>query len=828
MLTNKTTSKNRMAKYAAVVLALVAVLVLCLASCSSAMPTGAEYVTGSATKTVYNQGEAFDCTGAQIKVTYDNGAVETKDVTKEMVGDAPLTLGMTSVSVTYSENGATVIVNIPVTVNDPYAVDKKAAVDKINANTDVLANTTDKGVNALVQEYTAKINAATDKAAIDNTAADFVEKLGEYLDAKADILAELAGVSLDALHNQYALRAEAARDVAADGIKAASTIDEANAILATYKTTVAKLLDEQKVFEGDGLGKDEDGNATIGGLINDKISVLREIKNYEELVMSYAIMLEMAYALDEITEANYDATSETYMTAQMDLEWWYEYVTLAESLDGVWARIESEIIEKLRTPIDDIADTLADGFTVFPVSYLLDENNENIDVTGDLLAWMEEQINLSTEKFGQTMTLWFIESYGRFAVDLSELFLVEWDVTTNEASIIGGEIKDRYDELNAKRDDAAKADGANAKIDAVLALLAATPVDADALETALAAAWAELNTWATANDTMAITDLADPVNTLVFEKLYDSIYSVELTSGKWTNTGDWSDDAFDKDYVVTYFIPKLDQLIAAQKSYEIIEITLAFEEIGKVLLSYTDTAIDKGAEIAKVEGMIEDFIGTYGEDEYEAQCTALNRDLTAETAAKRAEYTALEEAAKAANDAIVALKALRANASDVVLSDYAGEGLLLNAYNLYKAFADLNTDGTTKYTDVIEYSDATTVSGNETYLMAAMDTYVAKAYAEQKKVQTDVIINAAWTARLDANNEKFIPTDDTLFRTALRDKKDAEINNIIATYTYDDSTATNFNYDEVLAANVEAVKTAAEAVAAKVTNATFANGALVF
>ena len=824
MLTKKTTSKTRMAKYAAIVLALVAVLAFCLTSCGDAMPTGAEYVTGSATKTVYNQGESFDCTGAQIKVTYDNGAVETKDVTKEMVGDAPLTLGMTSVSVTYTEGGTTVIVNIPVTVNDPYAADKKAAIDAINANTDVTANTTDKGVNALVQEYTAKINAATDKAAIDNTAADFVEKLGEYLDAKADILAELAGVSLDALHNQYKLRAEAARDVAADSIKAASTIDEANALLATYKTTVAKLLDEQKVFEGD-INQD-DIQGTVGGLIKDKIGVQIEIKNYEELVAKYAVMLEMAYMLDEITEQNYEDTMEVYVSAQMDLEWWYEYVTLAESLDGVWAKIETEIIAKLRTPIDDIADKLDDGFTVFPISYLTNEAGEEIDETGDLLAWMEEKINLSTQKFGQTMTLWFIECYGRFEVDLSELFEVQWDAS-NVASITGGEIKVKYDDLNDKRDDAAKADGVNDKIDAVLALLAANPVDADALKLALEAAWTELNTWATDNGTMEITDLTDPVNTLVFEKLYDSIYYVELTNGKWTNNGAWTDDLFDKDYVVTYFIPKLDQLIAAQKSYEITEIVLAFEEIGKVLLSYTDTTVDKGEEIAKVEEMIEDFITTYGEDEYKAQCTTLNRDLTAETAAKRAEYKALQDAAKAANDAIVALKAVRANASDVVLSDYAGEGLLLNAYTLYKAFAALNTDDAgVAYTDVIEYSDATTVSGNQTYLIAAMDTYVEKAYAEQKKVQTDVIINAAWTARLNPEDDKFIPTDDTLFRTALRDKKDAEINNIIATYAYDASTATYFNYDEVLAANIAVVKAAAEEVATKVTAATFEGGVL--
>ena len=100
MLTKERTSKTRKLKYAAVALALLAVLVFCFASCGKATPTGIEYQSGTAAKVEYNQGETFDCTGAKIKVTYDNGAVETKDVTPEMVGNAPLTLGVESISVT--------------------------------------------------------------------------------------------------------------------------------------------------------------------------------------------------------------------------------------------------------------------------------------------------------------------------------------------------------------------------------------------------------------------------------------------------------------------------------------------------------------------------------------------------------------------------------------------------------------------------------------------------------------------------------------------------------------------------------------------------------
>ena len=84
---------------------------------------------------------------------------------------------------------------------------------------------------------------------------------------------------------------------------------------------------------------------------------------------------------------------------------------------------------------------------------------------------------------------------------------------------------------------------------------------------------------------------------------------------------------------VTVPLGQLDELVAAQKTMEIQEIVLAFNEIGKVLLSYTNADVDKGVEIAKVEELIAAFIETYGEDEYAAQCTTLNRDLTAETAA---------------------------------------------------------------------------------------------------------------------------------------------------------------------------------------------------
>ena len=101
-------------------------LLLCvtfgICSCESeknegtAVPVGAEYVADSAQKSSYTAGEVFDCTGAKIKVVYDNATEATKDVTAEMVSNQPLAVGTQQVMVTYAENGKAVVCYIPITV----------------------------------------------------------------------------------------------------------------------------------------------------------------------------------------------------------------------------------------------------------------------------------------------------------------------------------------------------------------------------------------------------------------------------------------------------------------------------------------------------------------------------------------------------------------------------------------------------------------------------------------------------------------------------------------------------------------------------------------
>ena len=93
MLTKEKTMSRKL-KYVALALALLSVLVFCFASCGEAVPVSVEYVTGTAKTVEYNDGDTFDCTGAKIKVTYDNGVViyvnytDTAVVTDEVTIDA--------------------------------------------------------------------------------------------------------------------------------------------------------------------------------------------------------------------------------------------------------------------------------------------------------------------------------------------------------------------------------------------------------------------------------------------------------------------------------------------------------------------------------------------------------------------------------------------------------------------------------------------------------------------------------------------------------------------------------------------------------------------
>ena len=117
-----------------------------------------------------------------------------------------------------------------------------------------------------------------------------------------------------------------------------------------------------------------------------------------------------------------------------------------------------------------------------------------------------------------------------------------------------------------------------------------------------------------------------------------------------------------------------------------------------------------------------------------------------------------------------------------------------------------------------------------------MNKYVDLAFAEERHVQASVIINTAFLDRLEN-----IHSDETDFRVALTAHAQAKIDFISTDALYDykaefdtdtdgtvDLVKSNFNYDEILEANLDVVKAAASVEAAKIAGCTYENGALTF
>lgn len=820
MLTKERTSKTRKFKYAAVALALLAVLVFCFASCGKATPTGIEYQSGTAQKVEYNQGEVFDCTGAKIKVTYDNGAVETVAVTPEMVGNAPLTLGTKSVSVTYSENGATVIGYIAVTVKDPYSQQKADAVAGLYANADVIANKTDKGVDLLVRDYTVKINEATSADAINTVKANFEAALDAYLGKKTDIIAKFASdadlvAKMGKLYAQFATDIATAMETAKANINAASTIDEAEAYFVAFVAAVDNKLAEQEVYEGDSENQ---------GQIYDKIDLLELIEKYQARTALLKQIVIDALAADEIDQDAYDAAMSLatgYPFAEKRLSWWEKYITLAIDLTGLKDALDTEIGALLETGVDKAAVLLQAGTTIYPIAYKLDNgvyvNGE--DVTGKLIADVNAYFDAAEDKFGATGLETLKKEYGV----KSGVILIDKVLETITA---------KYTALNTIR-----SNGANI-IDLIETAYATA--DGDAKKTAVDDAWTALKTWGTTNGVFSLdATIVDFNNNLVYDKNFDGVvYVADLYEDTFVSADNtWSayENLVDETYVVTYFIPNLAKLIEATQAQDAYEAKKIVSEIPDIILSFTDA--DANAEITAAETALAEYKATYGDEIYAKYFIVDGVDETNDTVvAARAQYTKLVEMAAAANAAIDTYEAILAGANDgagrlTIRSDYeSAEAPLKKAYKLYCEFAAENTDSNgVIYTDVIENSAANTASNNETNLIAYMDAYVALAYAEERHVQSDKIINAAWLIR-----EGNIPTDETAFRKLLTDCKQFYIDLISndAQFNYKDTveiegetvTKSNFNYDALLKANIDMVKEAANTVADAIEVAIYDNG----
>ena len=833
MLTKERTSKTRKFKYAAVALALLAVLVFCFASCGKATPTGIEYQSGTAAKVEYNQGEVFDCTGAKIKVTYDNGAVETVDVTPEMVGNAPLTLGTKSVSVTYSENGATVIGYIAVTVKDPYSQQKADAVAGLYENADVIANKTDKGVDLLIRDYTVKINEATSIDAINTVKANFEAALDTYLGKKADIIAKFSNDTalvekIGKLHAQFAKDIATAMETAKANINAASTIDEAESYFSAFVAAVDNKLAEQEFYEDESR---EDGQ------IYDKIDLLELIEKYQTRTALLKEIVADALAAGEIDQDAYDeamSLATGYPFAEKRLSWWEKYITLAIDLTGLKDAIDTEIGALLETGVDKAAALLQAGHTIYPTAYKLDNGQYVDDVIVEGEAPNTVTYQDATDKLIKQVKAYFDAAEDKFGATGLETLKKEYGVKGGEILIdkVLATITAKYDALQAIRT-------AGAPIIGLIDTAYAT-ADGDAKKTAVDAAWAALKTWGVNNGVFSLDDtIVDFNNNLVYNKNFDGVvYVADLIEDTFASADKtWSayEALLNETYVVTYFIPNLAKLIEATQAQDAYEAKVIVSKIPDIILSFTDA--DANAEIIAAETALAEYKATYGDEIYAKYFIVDGVDETNDTVvAARTQYTKLQEMAVAANAAIDTYEAILKNANEgagrgVIRSDYeSAEAPLKKAYKLYCEFAAENTDSNgVIYTDVIENSDASTPTENETNLIAYMDKYIELAFAEERHVQSDKIINAAWLIR-----EGNIPTDETAFRTLLTECKQFYIDLISndAQFNYKDTveiegetvTKSNFNYDALLKANIDMVKEVANTVADAIEVATYVNG----
>lgn len=761
MLTKERTSKNRKFKYVAVALALLSVLVFCLASCGEAVPAGVEYVAGTAQKVEYNEGESFDCTGAQIKVTYDNGVTETKNVTVEMVGSAPLTMGAQSVMVTYSEGGKTVVGYIPVTVKDPHTAKRTQALSDIYANALVKANPTDAGILALVTEYTAKVNAAADAAAIDIVVDNFDADVQAHVAAKEEVLALLETIDYSALHVQFAQDIESVKAQAKQNIRGAASIELAKEYVANFKTYVDNKKIEQDFYE----------NENNEGQIYDKMDILNVISQYQAKNELLIAIVENAYQEDK---AGYAEMYNTKMYGTKDgvdgyeeirayLVERYNYITLAININGQMEAIDNTVKELLTTPIDRLVALLTSAengadVVVYPAEYAKDEDAfvDGLDVTKALLNQLKDYDGLNadgedvdyqtqaTKEFGATGLATLLAGYGVNSATGNTY--VEELIATIEA---------KYEDLMAIRADAVARN--------VIALIntAATTDLGTAKANAINDAWAAYKAWGVANGVFTVGE-ANPYNdNVVYGSIYNGEYSVTLIGGKWNSNamGTWS--AYDftgkkfvedaASYISTYFIPNLDLLITATQEQDAFEVKETTDKIATVILSNTDA--DDKAEIEAARAELEAYRTFYYKDN---AFLANKLDVTEATiAAAETRYAELVTKANTVNTAINTYEAYRSgeNHGALKLEDYRDNGPLAVAYKEYREFAAMNTDviGGVEviYTDVIADVDVKDDgSNNEVNLLAFVDAYFAMEYMDQRVTVSRGTIAAALDAKL--------------------------------------------------------------------------------
>ena len=845
MLTKQKTGMTRKFKYAVVALALLAVLVFSFASCDEATPTGVEYVAGTAAKVEYEPGDVFECTGAKIRVTYDSGVAEMVDVTPEMVGNAPLTLSTESVSVTYSENGATLITHIPVTVKDPNAKLKSDAIAALNANAKVVANSVDTGVGLILTDYVAQIKLAENKKEIQALTAAFEADITKYLADKAEIVdafeADALVAKIGELLAQYRSDINTAKTNAIANVKAASTIEEAEGYLAAFEVAVDNKLAEQKYYENNGNGAfDPNGS----GQIFDKIALLEQLDAYE---------LEIEKFEDIVIEANLANKAESleyYAGVRSEISRLRKYITLAIDLSTI--DLESDIGADLITEVDNAVTYILsfDSITICPLAYV----NGVLATTSDTQTFLDTVENKFVEArkiFGDLGVEKLKAEYGQDAT-AKEDYATELDYySDNFINDLIATIQNRYDELNAIRENAVAAVPATEyapyapDVTGIINLidyaagLDSTGVEGDAQDMAIRAAWDAVKAWAAANAVFTTDDTdGSKTPTITYNKEFGAvIYTAtgfDADAQKWTTIDDtWDAYAVDLDYVETYYIPNIEDLITASQARYAAQAQLAIMNTKLDLdnLFYSlDADVDSEEEIKDARKRYDAFNTAYasvyntyfivdGKDVYKDRLVAAEE--------KYADLVAKADAAVAAINVYYDL--INGDVANIVVSHYVENvGALWNAYDKYLTFAEANA--AVANADKAAYTDVIT---NEAFLLACMEQYATKvAYMDTKDVESAKTITDAWKLRDDAAKVATEPVDPN-FRTALEIYVADMINYIQNNYSYTalptlnvdgvdvDADNAKFFYNQILAENEAEVTEAAASVAEVIANSVF-------
>ena len=692
------------------------------------LPTSVTYVDGTAEKVVYQAGEPFDCTGAQVKVTYSDGSFKTVAVTAAMVGNAPLTFGTTSIGVTYTEGDTTLFTTIPISVTDPLAEVKALAIARMREHEDVLAHPTDAGVSLLLEDFVAQIETATTANAVAALEQAFDSELAEYLAAKAGILEELNAVDLSELYGSFRTDIDTAKATAITAIRAAATLEEANGYLETFKTAVQNKLAEQEALEDDGPGDDS-------GLIDDKIALLEELERYLAVITDFEQIVSDA---TDISELQKQAMLVYYSEVRSDIDYLQKYITLAMDLSAV--DLEESIGSQLITEVDQVVDMIlaADKITILPRAY--DEGgclqaDDGTDVMR-LLTYAEEKFATATTKFGRDGVEKLKARYGQPAGAVSD--------GDNFINLLLAKIRTKYDELNAIRE-AAEAAAIVDLIEAAAAL-DSTGVVGDAQDLAIRDAWAALQSWNAAYAVFTTVGTGEHVIAVEYDRqLRGVVYTAtgfDVETQRWTTIDEtWGEYDIDEAFVVTYLIPNIDQLIEAsqERFAEQVKLAIMNEKLSPENICFSpDPDLDAENEIRAARTQYDAFVCAYSHAVADRYFKVGGEEIYLQRLEAAEERLAdIKDKASDAVEAIDYYTRLVSDPSDIRPEDYAEEGALRIAYEKYLAFAFANGGNTEA------------ICAYEVSLLSYLDWYRYSVYDEIIFVEVPKVINDARTARAE-------------------------------------------------------------------------------